>query len=322
MDRTKVVALILLLLTSCSSRTSIVVGSKNFSEQIILGEIIAQHIERRLGVGVDRKLNLGGTLLAHQALTSAAIDLYPEYTGTALTAVLKQPASGDKAAVLAGVRAEYGKRWGLTWLEPLGFNNTFAMVVNSETAKSMTTISDAANSARSWRLGVGYEFIQRPDGLAGLLETYKLRLQGQPVTMDLGLLYQALQSGKVDMVAASSTDGLISVLDVKVLEDDKNYFPPYECAIVVREDTLRKHPELRPVLEQLSGRISGETMRKLNHAVDGQHRPAREVASEFLDSGLVHLQQLPLASRIDLQAAARMKGDAGPGHEIAQRSRH
>jgi glycine betaine/choline ABC-type transport system substrate-binding protein len=259
------------------------VGSKNFSEQVLLGEIIAQHIERELGLTVDRKLNLGGTLLAHQALTSGSIDLYPEYTGTALTAVLKNPPSSDRNAVLGQVRQEYGKRWQLAWLPPLGFNNTFAMIVMASSAGSFQTLSDAALSGRNWRLGVGYEFVQRPDGLSGLLQTYPLRVAGAPITMDLGLLYKALESGKVDMVAGNSTDGLLSVLDVKVLEDDRNYFPPYECAVVAREESLAAHAGLREALEHLSGKISSEAMRVMNYAVDGRHRPVREVASEFLD---------------------------------------
>ena len=183
MDRTKAVAcLSVLLLASCARRPAIVVGSKNFTEQVVLGEILAQHLERRLGVRVERKLNLGGTLLAHQALTRGSIDLYPEYTGTALMAVLKRPPSGDRAAVREEVRARYQRQWRLTWLDPLGFNDTFAMIVRGETARAAgwDTLSAAARS-RAWRLGIGYEFAQRPDGLDGLLKTYGLRSEGQPV---------------------------------------------------------------------------------------------------------------------------------------------
>jgi len=265
--------------TSCSKQTAIVVGSKNFTEQVLLGEILAQQIERRLHVPVVRKLDLGGTLLAHEALTSGSIDLYPEYTGTALTAVLKRPPLGDAKAVFDAVHEAYQRQWQLAWMKPLGFNNTFAMVVRRD--EKTTTLSGAARE-RAWKLGMGYEFRERPDGLDGLLKAYHLRLSGDPVTMDLGLLYTALQSRKVDMAAANSTDGMLSVLDVAVLDDDRHYFPPYECAAVVRESTLMRYPSLRAALEELSGRLTDSVMRNLNYQVDGKHRPAAEVAEEFL----------------------------------------
>ncbi len=281
MDRTKIVAgVIAILLSGCSRAPHIVVGSKNFTEQLILGEILAQHIERRLGVQVERKLNLGGTLLAHEALRTGAIDLYPEYTGTALTAVLKQPAVKDKAAALNAVRAEYARRWSLSWLAPLGFNDTFAMMVRGETARreKLSTLSDA--TSRPWKLGVGYEFQQRPDGLEGLLRTYDLKTDGAPIAMDLGLLYSALSTRKVDMIAGNSTDGLAAVMDVRILEDDRDYFPPYQCAVVVRQETLSRFPALRGVLDELAGKISDARMRKLNYQVDGEHRSPAEAAAE------------------------------------------
>ena len=268
----------------CSRARLITVGSKNFTEQVILGEIVAQHVSLRLSERVDRKLNLGGTLLAHQALVKGDLDLYPEYTGTALTAVLKRRLSSDPAAVLAKVKAEYLSRFKIHWLDPLGFNNTFAMVIRGEDARKyqIETLSDAATHANGWTLGVGYEFQQRPDGLAGLLRTYKLPLKRSPRTMDLGLLYRALEQKQVDMVAASATDGLLSVLDVKVLKDDKRYFPPYQASLAVRADALAKHPPLKRALEQLSGLFSNEIMRTLNYQVDGKHRPVSEVAMTFL----------------------------------------
>jgi osmoprotectant transport system substrate-binding protein len=285
MDRTKIVAglSIVWLLAGCSGPARIVVGSKNFSEQVLLGEIVAQQIERRLGVPVDRKLNLGGTLLAHEALAKGSIDLYPEYTGTALTAILKQPPSSDAGSVLAAVRTAYENQWKLRWMAPLGFNNTFAMIVRGETGRGskIETLSDAARS-QAWRMGAGYEFKQRPDGLAGLLAAYSLRTDGEPLTMDLGLLYAALKTRKVDMIAANSTDGLASALDVKILDDDRHYFPPYECAVVVREDALARFPQLQGALDQLSGKLPDAVMRKLNYAVDGEHRNPAQVASEFL----------------------------------------
>ena len=286
MDRTKIVACLSgLLLASCGGHPQIVVGSKNFTEQVILGEILAQQIERRVGVPVERALNLGGTLLLHEALVRGSIDLYPEYTGTALMAVLKRPPATDPATVLADVRAAYRAQWKLAWLPPLGFNNTFAMIVRGETARGghVATLSDAAH-AGPWHLGVGAEFQQRADGLPGLLKTYGLRVAGEPVTMDLGLLYSALDSRKVDMIAANSTDGPAAVRDVTILADDRHYFPPYDCAVVVREETLARYAGLRGVLEQLSGKLTAETMRRLNREVDGERHPAAQVARQFLDS--------------------------------------
>jgi osmoprotectant transport system substrate-binding protein len=286
MDRTKIVGcLIALLFTSCGTPPLLVVGSKNFTEQVVLGEILAQQIERQLHTSVIRRLNLGGTLLAHEALVQGSIDLYPEYSGTALTAVLKRPPAYDPAAVLTAIRSEYESKWKLTWLAPFGFNDTFAMIVRGDLARSqhLATLSDAAVHA-PWKMGVGYEFQQRPDELAGLLKTYGLKTASDPITMDLGLLYSALDTRKVDMIAANSTDGPASALDVKVLEDDRHYFPPYDCAVIVRDETLSRYPGLRAALEALSGKITAETMRKLNQQVDGAKRPPADVAKEFLDT--------------------------------------
>ncbi len=288
MDRTKTLAGLIALavgLGGCGAKPEIVVGSKNFTEQVLLGEILAQHIERRLHVTVGRKFNLGGTLLAQAAITSGAIDLYPEYSGTALTAVLKLPPSKDAARVMQQVRDGYRRQWSLEWLPPLGFNNTFAMMVRGDIARrtGIQTLTDAAR-LQAWKLGAGYEFKQRADGLAGLLATYGLRTDGEPVTMDLGLLYAALKSRKVDLIAANSTDGLAAVLDVKMLEDDRHYFPPYECAVVAREESLARHAGLREAIEELSGKLNDTTMRKLNFGVDGEHRPPAQVAGRFLDA--------------------------------------
>lgn len=275
------IAGIALLLAACSHEPRIRVGSKNFSEQLILGEIVAQHLENRLHGHVSRKLDLGGTLLAQQAMVAGDIDVYPEYTGTALTAVLKEKPLKDPKQVLTEVRNGYAK-WHLEWLDPLGFENTFAMAVRQEDG-NLSTLTRAA-AAHAWKLGAGYEFAHREDGLPGLMKTYGLRLAGTPKTMDLGLLYQALSKHQVDMVAGNSTDGMLSVLPIRVLEDDRRYFPPYECALVVREEAERQFPALRPALAELSGKISSETMRRLNYELDGQHRPAREIAREFLRS--------------------------------------
>jgi glycine betaine/choline ABC-type transport system substrate-binding protein len=285
MGRTPILLLIAFVAAGCGSKPHIVVGAKNFTEQMVLGELIAQQLERQ-GIEVERKFGLGGTLLAHEALKSGSIDLYPEYTGTALTAVLKQPAAGDAAMVLGKVRDGY-KKWGIEWLPPLGFNDSFAMVVRSEDARSrrLATLSDAARGSAGWRMGVGYEFIQRPDGLNGLVKAYNLRLEGQPVTMDLGLLSRALQFQKIDMAAANATDGMLAHPEFTVLKDDLHYFPPYECAIAIRSETLAHFPHLRDVLTQLSNQIPDASMRRMNESVDVQHIPVAQVVREFL-SGL------------------------------------
>lgn len=295
MDRTQIVACVIVGLwaagiVGCTKEPPITVGSKNFTEQVILGEIVAQHLEHRLGRRVDRKLNLGGTMLAHQALVRGEIDLYPEYTGTALTAILKLAPTSDPAAAMAIVRAEYQARFSVEWMDSLGFNNTFAMVIRGEDARKskIATLSDAAKYSLGWNLGVGYEFQQRPDGLAGLLKTYNLPIAGSPKTMDLGLLYKALEQREVNMVAGNATDGQLSVLDVVVLRDDKRYFPPYDCALAVRSESLETNPPLRQALTELAGLFTDVTMRKLNYQVDGAHRPVREVAEQFLrDGGLL-----------------------------------
>jgi osmoprotectant transport system substrate-binding protein len=273
--------LAVLLAVSCSREPRVRVASKNFSEQLVLGEIVAQHLENRLHGHVSRKLDLGGTLLTQQAMVAGDIDVYPEYTGTALTAVLKEKPLKDPAQALATVRKGYAQ-WHLEWLDPLGFENTFAMAVRKDDGHLRTLTKAAAT--RGWKLGAGYEFAHREDGLPGLMQTYGLHLAGAVKTMDLGLLYQALSKGQVDMVAGNSTDGMLSVLPITVLEDDRHYFPPYECALVVREAAERQFPALRPALMELSGRINSETMRRLNYELDGKHRPAREIARNFLQS--------------------------------------
>jgi len=288
MAGTKTLAGVIALALACGCTKGprpIVVGSKNFTEQLVLGEIMAQQLERKLGQKVERRLNLGGTLLAHQALISGEIDVYPEYTGTALTAILKLPPSSDAKRVLDQVRSEYEKRWKIGWLAPFGFNNSFAMVVRGDDARQagLHSISDAARARKDWAMGAGYEFVERPDGFHGLVQAYGLGIAGQIETMDLGLLYQALEQRKVDMIAASATDGMISVLDVTVLQDDRHYFPPYEAAPLVRAETMAAHPGMRQALEELAGRLTDQEMQKLNYELDGKHRPLADVAREFLE---------------------------------------
>jgi glycine betaine/choline ABC-type transport system substrate-binding protein len=295
MGRRKIVACVIVGLwaaglAGCTKEHPITVGSKNFTEQVVLGEIVAQHLEHRLGRHVDRKLNLGGTMLAHQALVRGEIDLYPEYAGTALTTILKLAPTRDPAEAIALVRSEYQARFGLEWMDPLGFNNTFAMVIRGEDARKlkMATLSDAARYTPGWNLGVGYEFQQRPDGLTGLLKTYHLPLRGSPKTMDLGLLYKSLRQRQVSMVAGNATDGQLSVLDAVVLQDDQRYFPPYDCGLVVRAGTLKDNPPLREALVELAGRLTDPTMRKLNYQIDGEHRAVRDVAEQFLREAGLH----------------------------------
>lgn len=285
MDRTPALGCLslLLALSACSGEKHLSVGAKNFTEQTILGEIIAQHIEDRLHQPVERKLGLGGTMLAHQALLTQDIDLYPEYTGTAYTNVMKHKPLADPAQVLAQLRQDYGKL-GLQWLDPLGFDNSFALVIRGEDARSrhVERLSDAARDSSGYRLGAGYEFLTRPDGFDLLNHAYGVKWLGVPSSMDLGLLYQALRQKQVDMVAGSATDGVLTAIDAKVLADDKHVFPPYQACIVVRSETLAATPTLWAALSELSGKISTTAMREMNFEVDGKHRSTSEVASEFL----------------------------------------
>ena len=292
-----ILAVLVLLLASCSPSHAnrIVVGSKNFTESYLLGEIIAQKIEAQqfgaqTNLKVERRFYLAGTYICQQAILAGRIDVYPEYTGTALTAILKQPANGARDAVYRQVKSEYERRFGLTLGQAFGFNDTFAMEIRGEDARRLNikTLSQAAAFAPQWRAGFGYEFMERPDGYRGLAAIYGLHFAEQPRIMDLGLLARALKDHQIDLAAGNATDGLIPALDLFVLEDDRHYFPPYEAVPVVRVETLREHPEIGRALDELAGEISDEEMRRLNYAVDGQHRDAKEVVHEFLKSkGLV-----------------------------------
>lgn len=280
------VAAACLLCAGCGvdTRTTVVIGSKNFTEQAILGEILAQQIESHTHLKVIRHFYLSGTYICQQALLAGRIDAYPEYTGTALTAILKDPVMSDPKAVFDRVRDEYAKRFSLDVLPPLGFNNTFAIVVRGEDARrlGLKTISDAARVTPQWRAGFGYEFSERPDGFPGLARTYNLQFAAPPRIMDLGLLYRALLDKQVDLVAGNSTDGLLAARDLAVLEDDKHYFPPYEAVPIFRPEVFRLHPEVRAAVEQLAGKISTADMQAMNYAVDGEHRDISLVVREFL----------------------------------------
>jgi osmoprotectant transport system substrate-binding protein len=260
-----------------------VIGAKNFTEQVVLGELLAQEIEAKSNLKVERRFYLAGSYICQQALVAGRIDAYVEYTGTALTAILKQPVDRDPERVLETVRRLYAQRYGVVVAQPLGFENTFAMVVRGEDARALhlTTLSEAARYTPQWRLGVGYEFEQRPDGLAGLSAAYGLRFAAAPRTMDLGLLYRALGAHQVDMIAANSTDGPIEALGLVALADDKHYFPPYQATPLVRAEALKRWPQMQVALDALAGRVTAEDMRAMNEAVDGQHRDPAEVVREF-----------------------------------------
>ena len=293
------VALLIGLVGCAPPRSSrITIGAKNFTEQVVLGELLAQEIAAVTGERVDRRFYLAGSYICQQALTNGRIDGYVEYTGTALTAILKQPlppvGQRDAAAVYRRVGELYKSKYGVSVGPGLGFEDTFAMVVRGDDARrlSVKTISDVARLRESpapnrevghplERLGVGYEFEERPDGLRGLEAAYGLRFAGPPRVMDLGLLYRVLSRGQVDMVAGNSTDGPIRALGFTVLEDDKHYFPPYEAVPLVRMDSLTRHPGIAVAEARLAGKVSADEVRAMNDAVDGQHRDVAVVVREF-----------------------------------------
>ena len=273
------------MLTACSPPRPDhpVIGAKNFTEQVVLGELLAQEIEAKSNLKVERRFYLAGSYICQQALVSGRIDAYVEYTGTALTAVLKQPVDRDPDSVLNTIRSLYASRYNIRVAQPLGFENTFAMVIRGDEARALhlSTLTEAARYTPRWRLGVGYEFEQRPDGLPGLSAAYGLKFAAAPRTMDLGLLYRALEAHQVDMIAANSTDGPIQALGLVALQDDRHYFPPYQAVPLVREEALQRWPQMQLALDALAGKITADNMRVMNEAVDGQHRDPAEVVREF-----------------------------------------
>jgi osmoprotectant transport system substrate-binding protein len=290
-----VASVVLLGCAACAPPRSsrVVIGAKNFTEQVVLGELVAQEIEAVTGESVDRRFYLAGSYLCQQALVSGRIDGYVEYTGTALTAILKQPlppvGQRDEAAVFREVSELYASKYRVRVEPGLGFQDTFAMVIRGDDARrlGLKTISDAVKTSPNpdgWRLGVGYEFQSRPDGLHGLEATYGLKFDGDPRTMDLGLLYRALSNGQVDMVAGNSTDGPIRALGFVVLEDDKHYFPPYEAVPLFRFDSLARHPGIQVAMDRLAGKVSADEVRGMNYAVDSEHRDVGDVVREFRKS--------------------------------------
>lgn len=269
-----------------SSGGDIIIASKDFTEQDILGELLAQQIEHKTGLKVDRRPRLGGSFVCHQAIKEGKIDAYIEYTGTAYTGILQQPPIPDPKAVHERLQQAYARQFQLEVMPALGFENTFAMIVRGEDARryNLQTLSQAAQYTPQWRGGFGYEFLERQDGFPGLQKTYNLQFARPPQIMDLGLIYRALIQKQVDLIAGNSTDGQIARLGLVILQDDKRYFPPYEAAPIVRTATLQRYPQLRAAIEQLAGLISAAEMQQMNYLVEGELRDVKEVARSFLQS--------------------------------------
>ncbi|MBP1849509.1 glycine betaine ABC transporter substrate-binding protein [Rhizobium halophytocola] len=270
-------------LTTAHAAETIKVGSKNFTEQYILGEMYAALLEHA-GYTVERKINLGGTLIAHQALVNGDIDLYPEYTGTALSAVVKGEISSDPKTVYDTVKDFYSKELKLTWLEPTGINNGYAMIVSKETADAngLKTLSDLGKVAGKLVMGGGPEFPDRPDGLPGLKATYGIEFKEYKQFAKLGLRYDALDQKSIDVANGYATDWQIGAKNLVALDDDKGLFPPYYVAPVVRQQILDSDPKIADVLNALGSHLNNDVMRKLNAKVEVDHEEPADVAEEFL----------------------------------------
>ena len=285
MDRRAFLTGLMVLCAGCRLRgKGLTVGSKNFTEQLILGELLAQYLEAVCRQPVERRFYLAGTYICQQAILAGRIDVYVEYTGTALAAILKQQPSGDAQSVYEQVQREYRRQFNLQVMPPLGFNNSFAMVMRGDQARQLgvRTLSQLAPHAPQLRIGVGYEFLERPDGYNGLIRTYRLQFAEEPRVMDLGLLYRALQNRSVDIAAGNNTDGLIEALGLVVLEDDRHYSPPYDAVPIVNPQLFQRCPAAEAAFARLAGRINAETMRSMNYAVDGEKKDAATVATGFL----------------------------------------
>jgi osmoprotectant transport system substrate-binding protein/osmoprotectant transport system permease protein len=269
---------------TAASNETITVSTKNFTEQYILGEMISQLIEHHTTLRVNRKFNLGSTAILQKALHANEVDLYPEYTGTAYLNVLHRPYhKNNDAHIYNIVKREYARKYHLTWLTPLGFSNSQGLTVRQDFANRyhIKTISDLVRIAPRLTIGSSPDLLSRPDGLPGLKKVYHLKFHAVK-SMDPGLMYQAIRKNKVDVIMAFTTDGRISAYHLKVLRDDKHVFPPYDCAIVIRQKTLKQYPQLKHVLQLLSRQISTKTMRRLNYQVDVEHKEPFNVAHTFL----------------------------------------
>jgi len=279
-----------LALTGCGGDNEIKIGSKDFGESIVLGEMFAQLIEANTDLNVTIKLNMGGTFVCFEAIKKGDIDIYPEYTGTGLTAQLKKDVVGDPEEAYRIVSEEFDKQFGITWLEPLGLNNTYTLAVSNEVYEKygMETYSDLAKVSGELVFGADHEFFNRQDGFEGLVDVYGFQFKGEPKKMDISLKYQAIGNGDMDVTDIFATDGPIRQYNLKVLTDDKSFFPPYYAAPIVRNETLEKHPELKELLNQLGGKIDDDTMTELNYLVDVEGQSVESVAQNFLsEQGLI-----------------------------------
>ncbi|MFC1503965.1 glycine betaine ABC transporter substrate-binding protein [Spirochaetota bacterium] len=276
--------LIVFFFNSCGRKTDITIGTKNFTEQIILGEIMAELIANQLGLKVKKRFNLGGTFICFNALKQGEIDLYPEYTGTGLTAILKKPVINDNMKVYEIVKKNFKENYGLLWLKPFGFNNTYTITMRKSQAGKLhlTKISDLKKHMGKLRTGFTSEFFEREDGLKGLKKAYELSFKIKPKELDPGLMYKAIKENEVDVICGFATDGRIPAYDLQILQDDKHFFPPYYAAPVLRDNVLKKHPALEPILNKLYNLISDLEMSRMNYNVDQEGRKASDVANEFL----------------------------------------
>ncbi len=263
---------------------SIVIGSKEFTEQRILGELLAQAIERRTAIKVRRKTGLGDTLICETAMQKGDLDLYVEYTGTALTAIFKQPIQLDSEKINRVVAARYAAT-GRVMLPPLGFNNTFAILVRGREARALhlKTISDAVPQTPKWRAGFGSAFLDREDGYQGLVKAYGLRFAEAPLAMDLSLTYRALAEQRIDLIAGDATNGLIARLDLFMLEDDRHYFPPYHAVPVIRAEIIKRYPELWAVFDRLAGTVTDQEMRRMNYEAEVERQDIPAIVRAFLE---------------------------------------
>ena len=274
----------------CAKDNEVVIGSKDFGENVVLGEMFAQMIEAKTDLKVTRKLNMGGTFVCFEAIKNGDLDIYPEYTGTGLTAQLKMDVISDPDETYKIVSEEFDKQFGIKWLKPLGFNNTYTLAVTNDVYEQygVETYSDLAEVSQNLVFGAEHEFFDRQDGYDGLVEEYGLKFKGEPKKMNVSLKYQAIGNGDMDVTDAFATDGPIKQYNLKVLKDDKGFFPPYYAAPIIRNETLEKHPELEEILNSLSGKIDDATMTELNYHIDVEGKSVESVAEDFLTSqGLI-----------------------------------
>ncbi len=276
----------ILFFTGCAKNDSITIGSKDFGENIVIAEMLSQLVETHTDLKVNRKLNLGGTFVNFNAIKNNQIDLYPEYTGTGLTAHLKMDVVNDPDESYGIVSEEFVKQWDIVWLEPFGFNNTYTLAVTPEVYEKygVETYSDLIPYAGELVFGAEHEFFDRQDGFDGLVEMYGLNFKGEPMKLNASLKYQAIGRGDMDVTDAFATDGPIKQYNLKILEDDLGFFPPYHAAPIVRKEVLDKHPELKSVLNMLAGKLDDATMTELNYLVDVEGKAVEQVAKEFLTS--------------------------------------